>query len=85
MTSLSSFAPFLIGEGQSKTGLFTYLESWVKPIDAYDTMQNAYIYRGSLYQRQGDPRDNARGAAADDSQQPQSARGGEGDLLIPRD
>src|SRR5271166_313645 len=49
----SSYQPFLIGQGASKTGLFTYLDSWIKPEDAYDTLENAYVYRGSLYQRQG--------------------------------
>jgi hypothetical protein len=50
----SSYQPFLIGQdGKSKTGYFTYFDSWVKPEDAFDTLQNAYIYRGSLYQRSG--------------------------------
>jgi hypothetical protein len=53
MTIQSSYKPFLIGQGQSKTGLFTYLESWIKPEDAYDTLLNAYVYRGSLWQREG--------------------------------
>ena len=48
-----SYQPFLIGQGVSKTGLFSYLESWVKPEDAYDQLINAYVYRGSLYQRPG--------------------------------
>lgn len=49
----SSYKPFLIGQGNSKVGLFTYLESWIKPDTAFDTLENAYVYRGSLYQRQG--------------------------------
>lgn len=49
----SSYQPFLIGEGRSATGLFSYLDSWVKPGDAFDEMINAYVYRGSLYQRNG--------------------------------
>ncbi len=54
MNQDSSYQPFLIGEGgKSKTGYFTYFDSWVKPEDAFDTLQNAYIYRGSLYQRSG--------------------------------
>lgn len=53
MTPLSSYQPFLIGEGQSKTGLFQYLESWVKPGDAFDTLIDAYVFRGSLWKRQG--------------------------------
>lgn len=51
--SHSSYQPFLIGQGNSKTGLFTYLDSWVKPDDAFDSLTNAYVYRGSLYQREG--------------------------------
>lgn len=53
MTSGSSYQPFLIGEGQSKTGLFQYLESWVKPADAFDTLEDAYVFRGSVYKRKG--------------------------------
>jgi hypothetical protein len=53
MTGLSTYQPFLIGEGQSKTGLFQYLESWVKPGDAYDILEEAYVFRGSLWKRQG--------------------------------
>jgi len=53
MTGSSSYTPFLIGEGQSKTGLFSYLDSWVKPEDAFDKMENAFVYRSSLYERQG--------------------------------
>jgi len=47
------YQPFLIGEGISKTGLFSYLDSWVKPQDAFDTLLNAYVYRGSIYMREG--------------------------------
>src|SRR5271168_3261850 len=53
MTSVSSYQPFLIGEGRQKSGLFTYLDSWIKPEDAYDEMINAFIYKGSIYQRPG--------------------------------
>ena len=53
MTVNSSYQPFLIGEGSSKTGLFTYLDSWTKPQDAYDELENAYVYRGNLRQREG--------------------------------
>jgi hypothetical protein len=53
MTALSSYKPFLIGEGQEKIGLFTYLPSWQKPQGAYDTLLNAYIYKGVIYQRAG--------------------------------
>lgn len=47
----TSFQPFLIGE--QKTGLFNYLEPWIRPIDAWDPLSNAYIYRGSLIKRPG--------------------------------
>ena len=53
MNPISTYQPFLIGEGQSKTGLFQYLESWVKPGDAFDTLEEAYVFRGSLWKRQG--------------------------------
>lgn len=53
MIPSSSYQPFLIGQGNSNTGLFTYLDSWIKPENAYDTLINAYVYRGSLYQRYG--------------------------------
>lgn len=53
MTQLSSYTPFLIGSGTSKTGLFQYLESWVKPEDAYDVLEDAYINRGRLFKREG--------------------------------
>ncbi len=47
------YQPFLIGEGRQTTGLFTYLDSWIKPQTAYDLLVNAYVYRGSLFQRNG--------------------------------
>lgn len=47
----TTFTPFLISE--FKTGLFNYLEPWIRPIDAWDPLSNAYIYRGSLTKRQG--------------------------------
>lgn len=53
MTIQSTYQPFLIGQGKSRSGYFTYYDSWVKPEDAYDTLINAYVYRGSLYQRNG--------------------------------
>ena len=49
--SRSSFQPFLISE--FKTGLFNYLEPWIRPVDAFDPLDNAYIYRGSLFKRSG--------------------------------
>ena len=53
MTYNSSFQPFLIGSGQSKTGLFQYLESWIKPEDAFDDIQDAYVNRGQIWKRAG--------------------------------
>lgn len=53
MNPISTYQPFLIGEGQSRTGLFQYLDSWVKPGDAFDTLLDAYVFRGSIYRRQG--------------------------------
>lgn len=49
--SISSYQPFLISE--FKTGLFNYLEPWMRPIDAFDPLSNAYIYRGTLQKRSG--------------------------------
>lgn len=49
----SSYQPFLIGQGNSNTGLFQYLESWIKPETAFDTLEDAYVYRGSIYKRNG--------------------------------
>ena len=47
----SSFKPFLIAE--FKTGLFNYLEPWVRPQDAFDPLINAFVYRGALSKRSG--------------------------------
>lgn len=55
MTALtpSSYQPFLIGSGQAKTGLFSYLESWQAPEDAFDNIQDAYVNRGQVWKRDG--------------------------------
>ncbi len=53
MNPISTYQPYLIGEGNSRTGLFQLLESWVKPGDAYDILEDAYVFRGSLWKRQG--------------------------------
>lgn len=47
----SSFQPFPIAE--FKSGLLTYNEPWVRPRDAFEPLQNAYVYRGSIYKRGG--------------------------------
>lgn len=65
MTSISSYQPFLIGQGIEKTGFFSTLSSWVKPEDAFDTLENAYVYKGSLFQRTGmQPYQSAAGNGA---------------------
>jgi len=53
MNSISTYMPFLIGDGKSQTGLFQYFDSWIKPGDAFDTLENAYVFRGSIWKRQG--------------------------------
>lgn len=47
----SSYQPFPITE--FKTGLFNYLEPWIRPQDAFDPMTNAFVYRGTLNKRSG--------------------------------
>lgn len=47
----SSFQPFLISE--FKSGLFNYLEPWIRPVEAFDPLSNAYVYRGTLSKRNG--------------------------------
>lgn len=47
----SSFQPFLISE--FKTGLFNYLQPWIRTADAFGELSNAYIYRGTLNKREG--------------------------------
>lgn len=49
--SFPSYKPFLIAE--FKTGLFNYLEPWIRPNDAFDPLDNAYVYRGSIFKRNG--------------------------------
>lgn len=47
----SSFQPFLISE--FKTGLFNYLQPWIRPTEAFEPQSNAFVYRGSLQKRNG--------------------------------
>jgi hypothetical protein len=47
----TSFQPFLISE--FKTGLFNYLEPWIRPVEAWEPLSNAYVYRGTLNKRSG--------------------------------
>lgn len=49
--SISNFKPFLISE--FKTGQFNYLEPWIRPNEAFDPLQDAFIYRGSIFKRDG--------------------------------
>lgn len=48
---MSSYQPFPIAE--FKTGLYQYLEPWIRPQDAFEPLEDAYIYRGALYKRPG--------------------------------
>ena len=48
---MAEMQPFLISE--FKTGIFNYLEPWVRPQDAFDPLENAYIYRGQIQKRSG--------------------------------
>ncbi len=43
--------PYLISE--FKSGINTYLQPWIRPIDAFDPLENAYIYRGAVNKRAG--------------------------------
>jgi len=47
----SSFKPFLISA--FKTGQFNYLKPWISPTEAFEPLDNAYIYRGVLNKRAG--------------------------------
>src|SRR5208283_3529742 len=49
--SISSYQAFPITE--FKTGLFNYLEPWIRPQEAFDPLLNAFIYRGTLNKRNG--------------------------------
>lgn len=48
---MSSYQPFPISE--FKTGVFNYLEPWIRPQDAFDPLENAFVYRGTLNKRTG--------------------------------
>ena len=51
MSSSTPYKPFLISE--FKSGLFNYLEPWIRPVEAFDPLSNAFIYRGTLNKRSG--------------------------------
>ncbi len=48
---MAQYQPFLISE--FKTGLYNYLQPWVRPQDAFEPLVNAYVYRGVLQKRNG--------------------------------
>ena len=43
--------PYLISE--FKSGINTYLQPWIRPQDAFQPLENAYIYRGTVNKRAG--------------------------------
>lgn len=47
----NGYSPFPISE--FKTGTFTYLQKWVRPADAFEPLNNAYVYRGVISKRNG--------------------------------
>src|SRR5260221_3286846 len=47
----SAYQPFIISE--FKTGLFNYQQPWIRPLDAFEPLTNAYIYRGIVNKRAG--------------------------------
>lgn len=48
---MSNYQPFLISE--FKTGLYDYLQPWIRPQDAFEPLEDAYIYRSVLQKRNG--------------------------------
>jgi len=48
---MSSFQPFPITAFE--TGQFDYVEPWVSPRDAFEPLDNAFVYRGSVQKRAG--------------------------------
>ena len=47
----SGFQPYLISE--FKTGIYTYLQPWIRPNDAFEPLINAFINRGVINKRAG--------------------------------
>lgn len=47
----TALQPYLISE--FKTGINTYLQPWIRPLDAFEPLINAYIYRGTINKRAG--------------------------------
>lgn len=48
---MANFQPFPITE--FKTGIYSYLQPWIRPSDAFDPLVNSYVYRGQLTKRNG--------------------------------
>jgi hypothetical protein len=48
---MSNYQAFPITE--FKTGINTYLQPWRRPIDAFEPLTNAYVYRGIISKRRG--------------------------------
>lgn len=48
---MADYQPFPITS--LKTGLFNYLQPWIRPEEAFEPIENAYVYRGTLNKRNG--------------------------------
>lgn len=48
---MADFQPFPITT--LKTGLFNYVQPWIRPEDAFEPLENAEVYRGVLNKRNG--------------------------------
>ncbi len=48
---MSDYQPFPITS--LKTGLFNYLQPWIRPEEAFEPLENAQVYRGVLSKRNG--------------------------------
>lgn len=48
---MSDYQPFPITS--LKTGLFNYLQPWIRPEEAFEPLENAQVYRGVLTKRNG--------------------------------
>ncbi len=49
---MNAYKPFLISE--FKTGLFNYLQPWIRPTEAWQPLQDAFVYRGTVQSRYGE-------------------------------
>ena len=48
---MAEYQPFSISTNQ--TGLFNYLQPWIRPDEAYEPLNNAQVYRGQVNKRNG--------------------------------